>query len=340
MKGTIIGAGWFAAQHIEAWQRMSGVEIAAVADATPGKAAAFAAQWGIARYYEDAEEMLARERPDFVDLVTPSPTHLALVEMASRLGVHIFCQKPMAPTWKECVGMVEAARASGVRLLMHENWRWQPWFREIRRLVDEGFCGEIFQVGFFMRAGDGRGDAPYAQQPYLREMDRVLVYEMLVHFIDTLRYMAGDVASVYCQLRRVNPVIRGEDCAIIQMTFENGAHGLIDSNRWSGPAKPAITNQTFLIEGTRGTIRMTPEGDLWVNDLTGPDRAHAFEKPEIGYKGDSIFPMHHHFLEVLTSGARCETEGDEYLKTVAVVFACYESARRGEVVRVGEIFDE
>lgn len=339
MKGTIIGAGWFAAQHIEAWQRMPGVRITAVADGAPGRAAEFADRWKLPAYYEDAEDMLARERPDFVDIVTPSPTHLKLVELAANSRVHVFCQKPMAPEWKECTAMVEAAQAAGVRLFMHENWRWQPWFREIRRLIDAGFCGDLFQSTFFMRGGDGRGTHPYAQQPYLRAMDRVLIYEMLVHFIDTMRYLMGDVESVYCSLRRINPVIRGEDCAIIQMTFKSGALGLIDSNRWSGPAKPAITNQTFLVEGSRGLVRMTPEGDLWTNDLNGPDRPQAFQKPENGYKGDSIFALHRHFIESLASGARCESEGDEYLRTVAVVFACYESARRNEVVYIREILE-
>lgn len=343
MKGAMIGAGYFARHHADAWRRMAGVEIVGVADRQEGRAGEFAARWGIARSYGDVSEMLERERPDFVDIVTPPETHLELVRQVAEHGAQIICQKPMAPRWEDCLAMVETARRSGVRLIMHENWRFQPWFREIRRLIDEGFCGRIFQAGFFMRSGDGRGgELAYSEQPYFRTMERMLVYEMLVHLIDTLRFLIAGIESVCCQIFRVNKSIRGEDGAVIMLKFESGASGLIDANRWSGRPKPALTNQTLLVEGERGTIRMTPEGDLWLDDYTGPERLHDFERVRIdgiGYKGDSVRAAQTHFIDSLLRGERSETEGEEYLKTVAAVFACYESADSGQVVRIKEKYN-
>ena len=334
MRGAVIGAGYFAGYHAEAWRRMPGVEIVAAVDPAGGRSTAFAERWGLPRAYTDAQEMLRNERPDFVDIVAPPAMHLALVTLAADHGAQVICQKPMAPTWEECVAMIAAVHHRGVRLLIHENWRWQPWFREIKRMLDEGFCGEVFHAAFRMRAGDGRGPEPYVQQPYFREMKRLLVYEMLVHFLDTFRFLVGEIATVYCRLQRINPAIVGEDCALIELSFASGAQGLIDANRFTGPAKPAITNATFEIEGRRGAIRVTPEGDIWLNNYEQPERLHEFARPETGYKGDSVFAAQKHYISCLREGVACETEGADYLKTVASVLACYESAETGEAVDV------
>src|SRR4029434_7377773 len=111
----------------------------------------------------------------------------------------------MAPTWEDCLAMVEACEAAGVRLLIHENWRWQPWYREARRLLDAETLGKVFQISAQWRTGDGRGPTPYQAQPYFSEMPLLLVYETLVHLLDTFRFLGGELASVYCLNRRINP---------------------------------------------------------------------------------------------------------------------------------------
>ncbi|HZS07776.1 MAG TPA: Gfo/Idh/MocA family oxidoreductase [Blastocatellia bacterium] len=332
LKGVMIGAGYFAAHQAEAWQRMPGVELAAVADLQPGRAEQFAARWRIARGYTAAEEMLERERPDFVDIVTRPPSHLALVRAAAERGIHIICQKPMAPTREECMEMVRVAAAKDVRLMIHENWRWQPWFREVKRLLELGLFGQPFYAGYVMRNGDGRGAEPYPAQPYFREMGRLLIDEMVVHFLDTFRFLLGEINSIYCRLRRLNPVIKGEDCALAQLEFASGAQGLIDANRFSGRAFPGGTFGDFTLEGERARIRATPEGELWLTEYGRDEVAHEFVISTRGYKGDSVRAAQGHYLSCLRSGTRCESEGEEYLKTVAAVHACYASAETGQVV--------
>src|SRR5262245_46584262 len=122
-RGVLVGAGFFARFQAEAWKRIAAAEIVAVVDSVPDKARAFAAEFSIPRAYESATEALDRERPDFVDLATRPESHLELTCAAARRGVHVICQKPMAPSWVDCVGMVEACEGAGVRLLIHENWR-------------------------------------------------------------------------------------------------------------------------------------------------------------------------------------------------------------------------
>ena len=334
LKGVMIGAGYFAQFHAEGWSRTSGATIAAVADATPGRANEFAAKWSIPRADLEPAEMLDREKPDFVDIVTRPEAHLSLTDLAASKGIHVICQKPMAPSWQDCLAMVAACKRSGVRLLIHENWRWQPWYRETKRLMDSGALGTPYHLAFRHRAGDGLGPSPYKQQPYFVQMPRFLVYETLVHHLDTGRYLAGEIESLYCQMKRINPVIAGEDCVMIQLTFAGGVQGLIDGNRISGKVPSSLALGSFRMEGDQGMIRCSSSGRLFLTQHGRDETTLPYDVPSVGYRGDSIRAAQDHYISCLQTGDRCESEGEEYLKTVAAVEACYQSAAKGQVVKI------
>jgi D-apiose dehydrogenase len=335
LRGAILGAGYFAGFHADGWARVPGVEIAAVADPVPGRAREFAQRWGIPRAYASANPLLTEEGLDFVDVATRPDTHLPLTRLAAERGVHVICQKPMAPTWEDCRRMLDVCRDAGVRLIIHENWRWQPWYREMRRLVDEGRLGRLFHIGFTMRTGDGRGPEPYPVQPYFRAMERFLLQETVVHFLDTFRFLGGEIETVACRTARINPVIAGEDYAVVQVGFRSGAAGLIDANRISGPETPPLAFGTMRLEGERASLRLTEDGRLWLDDYAGAEVEHVFPTSDLGYKGDSVRAAQEHYAQCLRSGEPAESEGEEYLKTVAAVFACYRSAETGRVTAAG-----
>jgi len=323
---VMIGAGYFARFQAEAWKRLAAANFAAVVDSAPGKAREFANEFGVAGAYESLGEALERERPDVVDIATRPEAHLPLTRAAAERGVHVICQKPMAPTWDESAAMVEACEAAGVRLLMHENWRWQPWYREVRRMIDAGRLGRPFQMSFFWRTGDGCGEEPYQVQPYFRQMPRLLVYETLVHLLDTFRYLGGEIGSVFCQNRRLSPQIVGEDQTLIVVTFKENRLGLIDANRISGPVPPEVTMGHLRLEADRALLRLSSDGRLWLTPHGEAEREHAFPTSSLGYKGDSVWATQVHLAECLCSGQRSESEGRDYLQTVRAVEACYQSA--------------
>lgn len=312
---------------MDAWRRMSGsAAIEALVEPDPARARAFATQWSIPKVFATFDEMLAvwaGGKPDFVDIATRPDTHLPLTCAAAEAGIHVLSQKPMASTLEESIRMVEVCRENGVRLLVHENWRWQPWYREIHKHD----LGPLHYIGFRMRTGDGRGPTPYESQPYFATMPRLLIYETLVHFIDTCRYLVGEIEEVYCRTQRLNPLIAGEDAAQIHLRFANGAIGVIDANRIAGVMPSPIAFAEALIEGSAARITMTDTGDLAIRRHgDSQETPIAFDKPQTGYKGDSILALQLHFVDCLRTGARCESEGEDYLRTVKTVFACYESA--------------
>lgn len=336
-RGVAMGAGYFSRFQYEAWSRIPEVEIVAIYNRTEKKARAMMAQYGVARYYGDWREMIDRERPDFVDIITPPETHEEMCAFAASRAVHIICQKPLAPTLEGSRRIVETARAAGVRFMVHENWRWQPWYREIKRIQCLGTVGDFTHIHFLMRMGDGWGENAYLdRQPFFRDYPRLLVYETGVHFVDTFRYLLGEITQVYAQLRRLNPTIRGEETGQLFFRFENGATAIWDSNRYNEVESPSprYTFGQMRIDAMGGHITLDTEANLRIKLLGQPGYDVEYPHRNVNFGGDCVYALQRHFVNSARTGDAFEANGDDYLKTLAVVDAVYESARRGEVVRL------
>jgi predicted dehydrogenase len=236
---------------------------------------------------------------------------------------------------EEAVALVRECESAGVRLMVNENWRWQPWYREMKRLLDAGAVGEPHYFGFRHRAVDGLAEPPYPNQPYFAEMPRLLLFETVVHFIDMARFLLGDPETIYCQHRRVNPGIRGEDFVLVQMTMAGGAVVAIDASRCAAGDEGPVFGLGWL-EGDRGQLALAADGTLTLTGTDGAARRCEYALPAVGYRGDSCRATQQHFVDALRSGAAFETGGAEYLRTFATVFAGYESAERGQAVVIEE----
>jgi len=338
LKGVALGAGYFAPFQYEAWTRIPEVEIVALFNPTEDRAAPIMRQYGVPRYYADWKAMIDREKPDFVDIITPPDTHEDMCRYAAERGVHIICQKPLAPTCEISRRIVDVAQAAGVRFMVHENFRWQPWYRAIKRVQMDGILGDFTHLAFSMRMGDGWGsDAYLARQPFFREYPRLLVYETGVHFIDTFRYLLGDVVSVFAQLRRLNPVIKGEDAGQLLMTFTSGATAIWDANRYNEVEAefPRFTFGSLRIDATRGHLTMKTDSTIRLKPLGEPGRDLDYARANVNFAGDCVYFLQRHFVECLLSGREFESNGVDYLKTIEVVEAAYKSAKRGEVIHMG-----
>src|SRR5262245_226483 len=123
LRGALVGAGYFSRFHLDAWARTPGARLVAVCDVSEERARDAAAKATGAAVYADAAQMLARERLDFLDIATPPSSHVALCEQAGAAGVHVLCQKPLAPSFDEAVRLVEHAERAGIRLMVHDNFR-------------------------------------------------------------------------------------------------------------------------------------------------------------------------------------------------------------------------
>ena len=330
LRGAVVGAGYFSQFHFEAWRRIDGVILEAVCDLDRAAAERAAEQFGVARVFSDLALMIGEVELDFVDIVTRPDTHLSMVRAVSQAGLSVICQKPLAPTVDEACELVTVAAKANVPLMVHENFRFQPWYREIKTMLDRRIVGErIHTISFRNRAGDGWGNEAYlARQPYFQTMERFLIFEAGIHTIDTFRYLAGEIDQVWCTHRKLNPVIAGEDTALGIFQFSAGGLGLYDANRYneSTARDPRYTFGELLVECDRGTIRLYDDGRITVQQLGQSERDHVYTASRRGFAGDCVHATQTHFIESLRRGIPFETSGEEYLKSLAVQEAMYRSA--------------
>ncbi len=337
LKGVFVGAGYFSTFHLDAWDRIAGVEIVAGCDLDQGKIQGLTKKFNNANTYQSVEEMLDREKPDFIDIITPPETHLQLCKLAVSKGVHILCQKPVTPSFQESLQLFELVTKSPIRFMVHDNWRFQPWYRKIKEMIQEGAIGDFHTLNFRMRMGDGWGEDAYlGRQPYFRTMERLLIHETGVHFIDAFRYVFGDIDKVFARLRRLNPVIKGEDTGWIQFDFKSGGLGLLDAGRYNENTaeNPRFTFGEALIEGHDGSIRLYNDGRLTLTKLGQKEETVPYTISRQGFCGDSVHACLRHFIDCLVEDKDFETSAQDYRKTLEVQEAIYRSSREENIVKI------
>jgi D-apiose dehydrogenase len=188
---------------------------------------------------------------------------------------------------------------------------------------------KLHTLYFRTRMGDGWGEDAYLnRQPYFRTMPRLLVHETGVHYIDTFRFLAGEISRVYAVLKKLNPVIAGEDFAHIQFDFTHDALGVWDANRYneSHAPDPRYTFGEFLVESNGGTIRLYPDGRITIQPLGKPETPHPYVHEKRGFAGDCCYFTQRHFIDCLVQGRPFETDGADYLKNLQIQEAIYQSA--------------
>ena len=337
---AIIGAGYFAQFHQDAWARMPGVSVIAICDHDIEKAQTAVERFAGAQSFTDAKTMLNTVTPDLMDIVVPPDQHSEMIHLAAQRGIDAICQKPFCGSLKSAEEAVRTASESEIMLAVHENFRFQPWYREIRRLLDDGAVGTPYQVTFRLRPGDGQGpDAYLNRQPYFQKMPRFLIHETGIHFIDTFRYLLGEVQSVYADLRRLNPAIAGEDAGIVSFRFSSGASGLFDGNRLADHAagNRRKTMGELWLDGSDGTLRLDGDGQLFLRKHgSNMEKNISCDPPETGFGGDCVLAFQQHVVNHLQYGTPLETAANDYLINQRIEEAIYRSAETGRRIESGE----
>lgn len=332
---ALVGAGFFARFHLDAWLRMKHARLVAVCDRDSATHHHVKGKGGEITVYEDFAAMLDAEKPDLLDVATPPASHLSLVEAAAARGLDIICQKPLAPTYEEAERLVKACERGGVVLAVHENIRWAPWHREIARLMGDGLIGRPHRIGMRLRPGDGQGpDAYLSRQPYFQEMPRFLVHETAIHWIDTFRFLMGEITGVFARLERLNPVIAGEDSGVIVFGFENGTTGYFDGNRLNDHVSDNTrrTMGEMWVEGSAGVLRLDGAARLWWKPHGKSEIEHNYSWRDQGFAGDAVLAIQTHVVSHLREGIPLENSGRAYLRNLEIEEAVYRSSREGRWV--------
>jgi predicted dehydrogenase len=338
LKGALIGCGHVAQYHLEAWKHVPDARLVAVCDLLPERLEWAATIVPEARRYPDAAAMFeAEEHLDFVEICTLPESHRELVELAARHGSHVLCQKPAAVVRPDFRAMIGHCDEAGVRLMIHENWRFRPWYRALKAEIDAGSIGRPIRLRIAHR--DTRALRPdgFADQPYLVEMPRLILLEVGCHLIDAARYLMGEVHSVAATIGQFGPGHPGDDLATLNLRFASGALGLLDMS-WCAPCDSARSewalNET-VVEGDAGALRLMTDGSLeWVSPNGRTERRAVDLPPDDRVYLDGFILTQRHFVEGLVRGTDHETRGSDNLKTMDVVWAGYRSAEAGCTIQL------
>ncbi len=334
LKVGCVGAGYFSRFHYDSWARLEGAEpVASVnRDITKAQATGLAA-------FDDLGAMLEEATPDIVDIITPPVTHLEYIRKSVEAAPKaIICQKPFCLDLDEAREAVHLSESAGIPVVVHENFRFQPWYRAIKAEIDQGAIGDILQLTFRLRPGDGQGPRAYLdRQPYFQKMPRFLVRETAAHWIDTFRFLMGEPQAIFADLRRLNPAIAGEDAGYVLFSYAGGRRAMFDGNRLLDHAaeNKRCTMGEALIEGSAGTIELRGDGSVHLRRFGSlalrevlPPCTHE------GFGGDCVHHLQDHVVQAVLGRGKFENIAGNYLPVIEAEYAIYASAEAGAWVRL------
>ncbi|MEH2482461.1 putative dehydrogenase [Nitrobacteraceae bacterium AZCC 2146] len=323
----LIGAGWVTQYHLQAWQKLAGkAQVVAIADPSADNVAARADAFGIAQRFASAQEMLAECDLDAVDIAAPRAVHAELVRMVAERGLPVICQKPLAPTLAEAEALARDV-AGRTRLMVHENWRFRNYYRDAAGWIRDGRIGQITAARLTLVTSgtilDSNGQYPaLVRQPFMRGETRMLVAEVLIHHLDTLRMLLGHLDVTAATLTQTCTEIAGEDGAVIQMQSQDGA-GVSLFATFAAYGAPPSQSDRLEILGKVGAIRL--EGsELQLFGAQGETRSYDLAASYQGSYDATIA----HFVDALHSGAPFETSPEDNLQTLRLVEDCYRLSGR------------
>lgn len=338
LRFAIIGTGFWARYQLPAWREVPGARCIAVCDHVQDKVEAFAQRFEVPAAHVDAEQLLRRERPDFIDIITPAETHSEFVHLAAAHKTPVICQKPMCTALAEAEKMVRVCSESNVPFSIHENWRWQTPIREFKRVLNSGVIGNAFRA----RIDYCNSFPVFENQPFLRTVEQFIISDMGSHILDVARFLFGEAADVYCQLQQVTSGIAGEDVATVMMRMQSGMT-LVCNLSYASRVEHDCFPQTFIhVEGSQGSLELAPNYNLRITTTRGTETRHvppphfAWADPRYALVHASIVDCHRNLFEALQTGNPPETSGVDNLKTLRLVQAAYDAADKSQIIRISE----
>ena len=185
LRFAVFGTGFWSNFQIPGWLESPNVELVALCDKDLSKAKAVGEKYHVNQIYQDPQELLDKEKIDFVDIITDVDTHVPLGMMAAKKGVHVVCQKPLAPSLEAAQSLIKTCKAQKVLLFANENFRWQAPIRRVKAIIDEGLIGTPFKG----RISFCSAFPVFKNQPFLRDLDKFIILDVGSHILDVCRFL-------------------------------------------------------------------------------------------------------------------------------------------------------
>jgi UDP-N-acetyl-2-amino-2-deoxyglucuronate dehydrogenase len=330
----LVGCGRISKNHFDAIEKVDGINLVAVADIVPERAAAAGLAKGVPAF-DSLQSMVAGVECDIVTVSTPSGLHPVLGIEAARAGKHVVTEKPVAISLAGADALIDACAEAGVELFVVKQNRLNPAIQLVKRAVDKGRFGRIHSANCTVRWA--RPQEYYDQAPWRGTwaMDGGAFMNQASHYVDLIQWLAGPVESVVAMTATQLRKIEAEDSGAAVLRFRNGAIGVLDVTMLTYPKN---LEGSLTILGDRGSVKIGGTAvnrvETWLfEDYDDDDKlveAAATAPPSVygfGHEG-----YYRNVVRVLRGDGVPDTNGVEGRKSLEIILAIYESARTGKAV--------
>ncbi|MBH3410742.1 Gfo/Idh/MocA family protein [Pseudomonas putida] len=334
---ALIGAGIMGRQHYQHLRRLPQAQLCAVADPGP-QTEAFAAECGVA-CFADHRQMLDQARPDAVIVANPNNLHVATALDCVEAGVPVLLEKPVGVHLDEVRALVEASRRRGVPVLVGHHRRHNPLIAKAHQIIADGKLGRLINVTALWQL---QKPDSYFEPPWRREPGAGFLLTNLIHDLDLLRPLCGEVVQVQAFTRNDVRGFANEDSAAVLLQFANGALGSLTGSDavaapWSweldsgeSPIYPRQDGQPcYLLAGTQGALSI-PQLKRWHYAETGSGwHTPLLQSEEAIPAGEALTLQLQHFIRVVQGTEAPLIDAADAGRTLALIEAIRPAAESG-----------
>lgn len=329
----VLGAGLIGRKHIEIASAANALH--AIID--PQDNARILADEESCMWFATLDEYLDAHKPDGIIIATPNQLHVQHGLSCIKKGIPVLIEKPIADIAEWAEKLVTEAEAANVPILVGHHRRHNPLITAAKAAIEAGKIGEIISVHaqFWLRKPD-----EYFDLEWRRSKGAGPVFINLIHDIDLLRYLCGEIVQVQAMESNKTRGHDVEDSVVIIAKFESGALGTISVSDaipapWSweltsaeNPAYPNTNNYCYTIGGTKGSLSI-PDLNLWAH----PGKQSWWEpinNKKLSYEAADPLPLQfQHFLDVINGKATPLVSGSEGVQNLHVLEAIKNAAANG-----------
>eukprot|EP00545_Synedropsis_sp_CCMP1620_P009742 CAMPEP_0119014872 /NCGR_PEP_ID=MMETSP1176-20130426/10430_1 /TAXON_ID=265551 /ORGANISM="Synedropsis recta cf, Strain CCMP1620" /LENGTH=402 /DNA_ID=CAMNT_0006968117 /DNA_START=214 /DNA_END=1422 /DNA_ORIENTATION=+ len=338
IKVGVIGAGRIGVVHLEAITKAPGVTPIIISNPTVSKAENAAKQYNVAKFTEDAMDVITDPDVDAVWICSPSQFHAEQIKAAAANGKHVFCEKPIATDLPETVEAINACNAAGVKLMIGLQRRFDDNFKRVKTAVEDSEVGDPIMIKLCSR------DPSPPPFEYVKGGGGIFA-DMAVHDLDMSRFLAGAdpieiLAIGSCHIDKSIEVLEGSekyDTAACLVRYPNGVQAMVDVCRQSSYGY----DQRAEVLGTKGMIQtdnVYPNtAKIYKNDFTGnADMPYDFflSRYNEAYVSETVA-----FCESLVNDTPVPCTGEDGLVALIMAMAADKSAAENRWVKFSEIVE-
>jgi myo-inositol 2-dehydrogenase/D-chiro-inositol 1-dehydrogenase len=321
LRAGVVGAGFVANAHVNAYASTPGVLLVGVADPVAAKAERLASHVG-AKAVASLEELI-EARIDVVSICTPSPTHATLAVQALDAGLHVLCEKPIARTLDDGRLLASAGRRSAGLLMIGHVSRFEPEHRQAKQLVDDGMIGQIQMMSHSMTTSmPGWSEVAWLAKA---ELSGGPLVDLAVHSFDFLSWVCGGT-PVRLHAVGADTASGPSTYALVTIRYDSGAIALVETS-WAHPVSHGFKLSTELV-GSDGRLSWTYD-DIVGGAMNLADGASVAFEPlsDRGFRTEIQT-----FIAAVRAGTSSPVPADQALTALRTALAALESLQTGESV--------